>query len=163
NQAPAGGAICNNDTGLINVTNSTISNNAATGGGGISNNGSTSPKVRNSIVALNSATNQGPDLQGAFTSLCHNPIGKNDASPGFPTGSPNASGAIAGTASAPVNPRLAALANNGGPTQTLALLAGSPALDAGDDCVTQASHCGDPNIPQITTDQRGTGFARMVD
>jgi CSLREA domain-containing protein len=31
------------------------------------------------------------------------------------------------------NPRLGALADNGGPTQTRALLAGSPAIDAGDD------------------------------
>jgi hypothetical protein len=33
-----------------------------------------------------------------------------------------------------VDPMLAPLANNGGPTDTIALLAGSPAIDAGDDC-----------------------------
>jgi hypothetical protein len=46
-----------------------------------------------------------------------------------------------------VNPRLGPLADNGGPTQTMALLPGSPALDAG----TDTSPLG--GIP--TTDQRG--------
>ncbi len=44
-----------------------------------------------------------------------------------------------------VNPDLGPLANNGGPTQTMALLAGSPAIDAGD-----------PNLTGLpATDQRG--------
>jgi CSLREA domain-containing protein len=59
------------------------------------------------------------------------------------------------------DPRLGPLANNGGPTFTYSLLSDSPALDAGDNCVTQAAHCGDANIPQLTTDQRG--FNRMID
>jgi hypothetical protein len=41
-------------------------------------------------------------------------------------------------------PGLAPLTSNGGPTQTLALLAGSPAIDAGD-----------PACPPPATDQRG--------
>jgi hypothetical protein len=65
-----------------------------------------------------------------------------------------------GTNAAPINPLLAPLANYGGPTQTVALLPGSRAIDAGDNCVTDAAHCGDANIPQLTTDQRG--FARQV-
>ena len=47
--------------------------------------------------------------------------------------------------------QLGALANNGGPTQTRLPLAGSPAIDTGDPTFT---------IP--LTDQRGTGFARIV-
>ena len=43
------------------------------------------------------------------------------------------------------NPGLAALASNGGPTQTMALLAGSPALDRG----------GNANVAAGATDQRG--------
>jgi hypothetical protein len=50
------------------------------------------------------------------------------------------------------NPMLGSLQNNGGPTQTLALLAGSPAINAGSS--TLATTAG------LTTDQRGTGFAR---
>jgi len=64
-------------------------------------------------------------------------------------------------AASPVN--LGPLQNNGGPTKTMALLAGSTALDAGDDCVTDVAHCGDANTPQLTTDQRGAGFSRSVD
>src|SRR5262249_47277359 len=48
------------------------------------------------------------------------------------------------------NPRLAPLANNGGPTQTMALLPGSPAIDAGD------------NTDAPLFDQRGPGFPRIV-
>jgi hypothetical protein len=50
------------------------------------------------------------------------------------------------------DPRLAPLANNGGPTQTLALLAGSPAIDAGDNTLAV-----DQNGQPLTTDQRGAG------
>jgi len=53
------------------------------------------------------------------------------------------------------NARLAPLAFNGGTTQTRALLPGSPALDAGSN--TLATNAG------LTTDQRGTGFNRVVD
>ncbi|MDB5295685.1 MAG: type secretion C-terminal target protein, partial [Phycisphaerales bacterium] len=45
------------------------------------------------------------------------------------------------------------LADNGGPTRTLALLAGSPAIDAGNNLLVPAG---------TTTDQRGPGFARVV-
>ena len=63
-----------------------------------------------------------------------------------------------------VSGRLAALANNGGPSvglagftavlQTHGLLAGSPALDNGSNALVPAA---------LTTDQRGTGFARILD
>jgi hypothetical protein len=43
----------------------------------------------------------------------------------------------------PINPKLGPLAENGGPTQTMALLSGSPAIDAGTASVAPA------------TDQRG--------
>src|SRR5262249_24072908 len=63
----------------------------------------------------------------------------------------------------PIDPHLGPLTNNGGPTQTHALLSNSTALDAGDNCVTDVAHCGNANIPQLTTDQRGTGFSRLID
>ena len=40
---------------------------------------------------------------------------------------------LIGTNSIPLDPRLGPLTNNGGPTLTLALLPGSPAIDRGDD------------------------------
>jgi len=51
------------------------------------------------------------------------------------------------------DPKLGPLQNNGGPTATHALLASSPAIDAGDDSVLGA-----PLF--LTTDQRGPGFPR---
>ena len=59
-----------------------------------------------------------------------------------------------GTAASPLNPKLdpKGLRSNGGPTQTVALVSGSPAIDKG----TSAGLRG-----TLTTDQRG--FARTVD
>jgi hypothetical protein len=52
------------------------------------------------------------------------------------------------------DPGLGPLADNGGPTQTMALLEGSAALDAGPDPV--------PDFPGNEFDQRGTGFLRVA-
>ena len=49
---------------------------------------------------------------------------------------------------------LGPLTNNGGPTSTFALLAGSPAIDAGPATL--------PAFPGSDFDQRGSGFARVV-
>ncbi|MCA1558151.1 MAG: MBG domain-containing protein, partial [Acidobacteria bacterium] len=51
------------------------------------------------------------------------------------------------------------LANNGGPTQTHLLLPGSPAVNAGSNCVTLPAGCAPA---PLTTDQRGTGFPRLI-
>jgi hypothetical protein len=48
------------------------------------------------------------------------------------------------------DPLLGPLQNNGGPTQTQALLSGSPAIDAGN-----PSGCTDGNGHLLKTDQRG--------
>jgi predicted outer membrane repeat protein len=50
-------------------------------------------------------------------------------------------------------PGLGPLASNGGPTQTMALLLGSPALNAGPTTV--------PAFPGNETDQRGAGYPRV--
>jgi CSLREA domain-containing protein len=143
----------------IFLTNSTVVLNAGTGlnGGGIQQfNNSSSATLRNSIVALNT----GYDLAGGtYNSQGHNLIGNGDGATGFSSGI----GDQVGTAASPLNPQLRPLANNGGLTPTHALLSNSTALDAGDNCVTDAAHCGDANLPQLTTDQRGAGFNRMVD
>ena len=47
-------------------------------------------------------------------------------------GGPDPDGNLIGDATSPIDPMLAALANNGGPTQTHRLLPGSPAINAGD-------------------------------
>ncbi|MBK9164228.1 MAG: carboxypeptidase regulatory-like domain-containing protein [Acidobacteria bacterium] len=73
----------------------------------------------------------------------YNLIGIIDDSSGL-NSSPN----IWGTASAPLDPVIGPLQNNGGPTFTRALLTGSPAQDKG-------------NSPGVITDQRG--YARPHD
>ena len=54
------------------------------------------------------------------------------------------------------NPRLGTLADNGGPTRTIALLPGSPAINAGSNALALERTAG------AVTDQRGDGFARVV-
>ncbi|HYX27946.1 MAG TPA: choice-of-anchor Q domain-containing protein, partial [Pyrinomonadaceae bacterium] len=160
NNAPGGGAgIVTSAAPSITftLTNVTITGNQ-TGdgtngfGGGIQQGGGTT-SLRNTIVANNLA-GTGADLFGSFTSQDFNLIRN------------TAGGTISGTTTHNIigmDPLLGPLANNGGPTLTHALLPNSPALDAGDNCVTQAVHCGDANISQLTSDQRGTPFNRLVD
>jgi Ca2+-binding RTX toxin-like protein len=147
-----GGAILNGPYGptALTVRSTTISGNEAGAGGGIysytyegQGTPPPNPLIENSIVAGNKADNlvNGPDLAGgpfdAAFSLIQVPsdVTINETVPGS-----NIFG---------VNPLLAALDSNGGPTQTMALIAGSPATDAGR---TPAGE---------TTDQRGE--ARPVD
>jgi hypothetical protein len=152
-----GGAISNG--GALTVTNSTLSGNSATGGifgsgGGIS---ASAGSVKSSIIANNTARTANPDVFGSFTSQGFNLIGKNDgAATSFPAGNPNANNDIVGTGAAPVDPKLdpGGGKNNGGPTQTVALLFGSPAIDKG----TSAGLTGN-----LSSDQRGTGFPRTFD
>src|SRR6185369_7977586 len=54
------------------------------------------------------------------------------------------------------NPLLGALANNGGPTRTHAVGAGSPAINAGSN-----ANAVDQNGAALTADQRGSGFPRI--
>lgn len=163
NSPGGGGGISN--PGTLTLTNCTIANNQTGGGvpgatngygtgGGIANGGTTN--LKNTIVSNNTVAGgaAGPDLFGTFVSNDYNLIGS------------TAGATFTGTTTHNIlnqNPQLGTLINNGGPTMTHALLAGSPALDAGDDCVTQAAHCGDANVPQLNTDQRGAGFSRASD
>ena len=59
------------------------------------------------------------------------------------SGGPNGTATVSLPGIIQTDPKLGPLANNGGPTQTMALLAGSPAIDAG------------VAINGVTTDQRG--------
>ena len=91
---------------------------------------------RNSIVAksvggLSSGGGAPFDVFGPFTSGGFNLVGSNANGSGF-GGSGLTSTDQVGTSAAPLDPRLEPLADNGGPTLTHALQAGSPALDAGD-------------------------------
>ena len=135
NSATAGGAILG-DGGLITLRNVTISGNSAVGSGGGIFDGIDNSEAHNSIIANNTPTNCGGSAIDSIPSS-YNLIG--DASCGI-----SGTGNLINT-----NPLLAALASNGGPTQTMALNAGSPAINTGS-----------PNLAGIdicaTVDQRGT-------
>jgi hypothetical protein len=90
--------------------------------------------LKNTIVA-NSPS--GGNCVGTITNGGYNL--DSDGSCGF--GTTNHS--LSGTMDNPLNPQLGPLANNGGPTKTHALLAGSPAINKG------------VAVAGITTDQRG--------
>ena len=102
--------------------------NSANRGGGISQTSDTI-NIKNTIVAENLATTD-PDVEGSFNSQGYNLIGDKGTVTNF-----TATGDQAGTAGSPIDPLLDSLQDNGGFTQTHALLAGSPAIDAGDDSV----------------------------
>ena len=132
----SGGGIGN--LGSLVLTHSTISGNSASfaGGGVHSSEISSSLHVRNTIVADNlSRPDLGPDVKGFLTSSSYNLFGNGIFVIGTsPTDILN------------VDPMLGPLQDNGGPTQTMALLPGSPAIDAGDNT----------DAPEF--DQRGPGF-----
>ena len=154
--ASGGGIYTTDSSGYwLYVTNSTITLNEAAYGGGIYRAGSTSVRLRNSIVAANTAATTGPDAYGAFDlSSAYNLIGAIDGS----TGLSDDANTQFGTTASPLSAGLAALADNGGPTLTHALLVGSPAVDAGSNSLALDS-AGQP----IQTDQRGVGHLRILD
>jgi hypothetical protein len=150
NGGDASGAIADS-TGLCCLTNCTIALNSATGGdcgpGGLGNpdgaagvNGAAvggifalGCQLANSLLADNFP---GGNFGGTNVDLGHNL--SSDASCGFTN-----AGSLNDT-----DPKLGPLADNGGPTLTLALLPGSPAIDAADTAISPP------------TDQRG--FPRPV-
>src|SRR6185369_6317092 len=138
NTAFGGGGVFNNSPDAqINISQSTISQNIAfNGGGGVSSNNGAQVKFLNTIIAQNLSGN-GPDLLGSFVSLGHNLLGNIASSSGFTPGTNNPNGDLVGIALVILGP----LQNNGGPTQTRAVLPGSPAIDAGDNCVVLAGGC----------------------
>lgn len=141
------------------VLNCTVAENLSlTHGGGLHSGGGVF-NVKNSIVAQNLAGITGQDVASdgaAFTSLGHNLIGNITGGAGFTN---CLLGDIVGDEVDIVDPRLAPLANNGGPTRTHALRPGSLAIDAGDN-----TGLIDPiTLDPILTDQRGVGFPRVKD
>ncbi len=108
-------------SGTSNFINSTVANNSAATGGGLRGNGY-SVTASNSIFAKNNITVGDPDFSGTLTSRGYNLIGN--------TFGTTITGTTAGNL-LNVDPLLGPLQNNGGPTATLALLPGSPAIDQG--------------------------------
>lgn len=154
NHASEGGGI-STFSGDITISNSTLIGNRASAGSSII--ASSLPTTRNANIAIQNSivagntqdlSNFGSDvfvdfnktLDVDFSLIGHTRNSRINAITGI--------GNLLN-----IDPLLGPLAYNGGPTQTHALLPGSPALDAGD-----------PSIPFLPTenDQRGIGFSRVA-
>ncbi len=132
------------ETGSLTARNVTVGNNAV----GIFNQGTTT--LHNTLVADNLLSDFLPSLFNLPSGGSHNLIGGLGSSGGFVHG---VNGNIVG-----VDPKLATLADNGGSTLTHALLAGSPAIDAGSNSLAV-----DADGVRLAFDQRGPGFPRIQD
>lgn len=152
----AGGGIYNVDS-TATLTNSTVSGNTATVVGGILNyvatdtftavggilNYTATATLKNTILAGNTATDSNPDCfnwLGTFNTNHHNLLGGDDTTECHAGATDLTLTTLGMTITDVLNPTLA---DNGGPTQTLALVENSPAIDAADNAVCPA------------TDQRG--------
>jgi hypothetical protein len=138
----------------LTLMDCTISGNSATGGGGIRMYAFTTAKIVSSTIAGNTARNMGGLWDRGLQSvvLLDDTIiaanfglsGESDLSgPVFPASSSNligvstsisngVNGNQVGTAASHIDPLLAPLGDYGGPTQTMPLLPGSPAIGTGD-------------------------------
>ncbi|MDX6444696.1 MAG: hypothetical protein QOH71_1770 [Blastocatellia bacterium] len=174
-----GGGLLNCGSSTATLINVTLTNNFADSdnngsgaGGGIGQVSGNALTLHNTIVAGNfnedGATDTADDLfvntappsalNGASS---NNLIGVNTGFTGITNG---AQGNQIGTAGAPIDPLLGALANNGGPTQTHLLKLGSPAINTGKNANLPPDTLDlneDTNTSEVLpVDQRG--FPRIV-
>jgi hypothetical protein len=137
------GGIFSDAGSTLALTNVTVSNNGGYAGGGLYNDGALT--VAGAIIAGNSASSTAPDCDeasgGTATDNGYNLIG-------------NTAGCFttAGTDITNTNAMLGALASNGGPTETLLPLVGSPAINAIPTSICESAAFLDSTHP---TDQRG--------
>ena len=160
--------------GVVSITNSTITGNtAASSGGGVSGqqgffgDGPQAAFISSTIIAGNAANGEvytgfgssptvGLDIDAlsiaAAVQFESSLIGDGSDSglTASPVGAADSNGNLVGTFDSPIDPLLAPLASNGGPTQTHALQRNSPALDAGE-----------PGFA-FGFDQRGAPFSRTL-
>jgi hypothetical protein len=153
----AGKASLVTNTSTATLLNCTVAGNRATGlsgsrGGGLYTQDRAANKtarwnqirIQNTIVAVNVAA-IGSDLAGGFLSNGNNVLSKVDGSTGWVATDRG------GTNASPLSARLYELANNGGKTDTRALMAGSVAINAGNASVAPS------------TDQRGAVRSGLPD
>jgi|GEM_PF-3365952 len=152
----AGGAVFNRD-GTVTITNSTLAGNTVSGPG---------TNEAGAVFNLSDTTGQTATVN-LLNSILSGSIGGNDLGEQQMAGSATVNAAspqvnivqsstiISGTFSnsgvITADPKLGLLANNGGPTATMALLAGSPAINAGNNAAIT-----NPPFSTPATDQRGS-------
>ncbi len=131
------GAVYLPNGGVASITNSTVvGNSTAPGGVGVWAANTASVTFKNSIVAANGSQNC---LAPAGVQVLGTNLSDDASCVGF---------------TQVTDVRLKPLADNGGPTQTMALKPGSPAIDAAVDCT-------DTTGASVTTDQRGVARPQM--
>jgi hypothetical protein len=146
----SGGGVFNSG-GTVTITNSTIvGNDAQSLGGGVVNDFGGTLMLVHTLVAGNTAPIglEVGNATGTILGNNHNLFGVN-GNAGVEGFSPGATDVVPGAGvqlADIINPTLA---NNGGPTQTHALVPGSPAIDAG------GAVCSDGSGSPLLTDQRG--------
>ncbi len=131
NTASLGGGIYNKTNSSPTLTNVTFSaNRAYSYGGGIYNYNNSKPTIRDTIFWGNTAPND-PQIYNYDTTSTPS-LSDSVVQGGCPAGSSSCTKIIT------ADPRLGALGNWGGSTQTIPLLPGSSAIDAGNDATCAA-------------------------
>src|SRR5271170_6223643 len=154
NQATVGGGAIENSSGTLTVTNSTLSGNSAASllGGGIENGVGGTVTLKGTILADESSGGNCalPDMPVLISPITDDGYNiSDDDSCGF-TMAPSGT-SINNSTTLNLDP--AGLANNGGPTKTIALEPNSQAVD-----FIPVAECTDQSTPTplpLTTDQRG--------
>lgn len=156
----AGGILCTGGTtklSFVTITGNTADYNGTFlgEGGGLLRENTAVVLIRNTLIANNYDGESKPDCSsfggsGYITTFGGNLIGINaGCSTVFPYGNTNVNNDIAGSSVSPVDPRLGAIGDNGGPTSTHSLLTNSPAIDA-----IPSDGCKDVDGNEIYNDQR---------
>jgi len=133
-----GGAINNSSSASYTIESCTFAYNSSGASGGAIFSDSVAMSLVNTLVADNNSAN-GPDIFGPIFSQGDNLFGDTNGLSGFVSSDLQN-----------VNPLLGQLQDNGGPTETIALEPGSPALNAGNPA------------PAPSVDQRGVARGPLV-
>lgn len=153
-QAAIGGALAVAGA-TTRLRNATVAGNTASGNGGGVARESGTLRARNGVVAENAGAGVNDDCwtsaDAGLVSEGYNVVGKRDGC----AASLTATGDQTGTTAAPLAAGIGALAANGGPTETRALLEGSVAIDAGDPAGCLAWDPFGAADEPTTADQRG--------
>ena len=136
NEATAAGGAIYNEDGILHVDNTTFAKNSAPSGGGIVNDKGANTATFSMSHSILRHGDQGENFLN---------VGGTVSSRGYNISS-DTTGVLLSTDKANTNPLLGPLTDHGGPTKTLALLEGSPAIDGGDPAFDSST---------LPSDQRG--------